>query len=282
MNGWIHLHRKLLGWEWYSCMKTTRVFLHLLLIASWKDARWQGIEIPRGSVFLSPDTLASATGLSRQQVRTIINRLKSTSEITTKSTSKGTLITLCNFDTYNTFTEESNQRSNQQANQHLTSDQPAINQRLTTSKEGKKDKKERSDLALTGEPARAERDPSWNLSAGWEGIKDSDLAKWSEAFPACDIKRQLAAMSLWLEANPAKARKSNWRRFISTWLSKSQDRGGDIAGGFNPQSVVIEKPKRSLPINWREISEEIYGQRLTCQESELTSDQRADIYRHAR
>jgi hypothetical protein len=143
MNGWIRLHRQLLQWEWYSCVNTTRVFIHLLLTASWRDARWQGIEIPRGSLFASPETLATATGLSRQQVRTVITRLKSTSEITTRSTNRGTLITLCNFDTYNPEGDFSNQPNNQQDNKTLTSDQPAINQRLTTSEEGKEGKKGR-------------------------------------------------------------------------------------------------------------------------------------------
>ena len=156
MNGWLRLHRQLLNWEWYSCMKTTRIFIHLLLTASWRDARWQGVEIPRGSVFASPETLAVATGLSRQQVRTIITRLKSTSEITTKSTSKGTLITLCNFDTYNWDYTEINQQDNQQLNLKLTNDQPASNQPLTTSEEGNKDKKVKKERkkrvsALTGD-----------------------------------------------------------------------------------------------------------------------------------
>jgi hypothetical protein len=153
MNGWIRLHRQLLQWEWYSCTNTTRVFIHLLLTASWRNARWQGVEIPRGSVFASPDTLAIATGLSRQQVRTVLTRLKSTSEITTKSTSKGTLITLCNFETYNAEESDSNQHFNQRDNQKLTSDQPAINQRLTTSEEGnkvKKVKKERNKSVFEG------------------------------------------------------------------------------------------------------------------------------------
>jgi hypothetical protein len=41
------------------------------------------------------------------------------------------------------------------------------------------------------------------------------------------------------------------------------------------------KPK-TLPANWREIAQEIYGHPLTCSEDDLTADQRADIYRHAR
>jgi hypothetical protein len=37
----------------------------------------------------------------------------------------------------------------------------------------------------------------------------------------------LAKATQWLKANPKKARKSNWRRWLTTvWLSKCQDKGG--------------------------------------------------------
>ena len=170
-------------------MKTTRIFIHLLLTASWRDARWQGVEIPRGSVFASPETLAVATGLSRQQVRTIITRLKSTSEITTKSTSKGTLITLCNFDTYNWDYTEINQQDNQQLNLKLTNDQPASNQPLTTSEEGNKDKKVKKERkkrvsALTGDDLLAFEE-FWRA---YPKRKEKPVAEdaWSEMKPVLE------------------------------------------------------------------------------------------------
>lgn len=69
----------------------------------------------------------------------------------------------------------------------------------------------------------------WTRETKWSGITEQDRSDWKAAFPACDIDRQLASMDAWLAANPAKAKKSNWRKFVTTWLTKSQDRGGDIA-----------------------------------------------------
>lgn len=81
-----------------------------------------------------------------------------------------------------------------------------------------------------GKPRSKPTDPiAWHPEAGWSGITEADRAAWAAAYPACDIPRQLAAMGEWLRANPAKARKSAWRRFVSSWLSRSQDRGGDVA-----------------------------------------------------
>jgi hypothetical protein len=67
----------------------------------------------------------------------------------------------------------------------------------------------------------------WSADSGWEGITDADRAEWSQAYPAADLPVELAKANQWLKANPKKARKSNWRRWLTTvWLSKCQDRGG--------------------------------------------------------
>jgi len=83
----------------------------------------------------------------------------------------------------------------------------------------------------------------------WVGITDADKAGWAKAYPACDIDRQLAAMGEWLKANPAKAVKSNYRRFITSWLSRSQDHGGDAksngAAGRTGQADARRADKRA-------------------------------------
>ena len=52
------------------------------------------------------------------------------------------------------------------------------------------------------------------------------MESWAKAYPACDINTELAKAGEWIIANPAKGKKSNYRRFIVNWLSRSQDRGG--------------------------------------------------------
>ena len=72
--------------------------------------------------------------------RKILCRLKSTSEITIRSTNKYSIITICNYDYYQNFSIEDNQQTNQQ----IPNEQPATNQQLTTVKEVKEDKKPRN------------------------------------------------------------------------------------------------------------------------------------------
>jgi hypothetical protein len=74
------------------------------------------------------------------------------------------------------------------------------------------------------EPSQAIR---WSADAGWEGITDGDRAEWAAAYPAADIAVELARATQWLKANPKKAKKSNWRKWLTTtWLNGCQDRGG--------------------------------------------------------
>ena len=65
------------------------------------------------------------------------------------------------------------------------------------------------------------------MESGWEGITDADRAEWSQAYPAADLAVEIAKATQWLKANPKRAQKSNWRKWLTTvWLSKCQDRGG--------------------------------------------------------
>jgi hypothetical protein len=98
--GWIKLHRKLTDWEWYSDVNTSRVFLHLLLVANHKDNKWRGIEIKRGQKLSSLSGLAKETNLSIKNIRTAIKRLKSTNEVASYSTAQHTVFTIINYDSY--------------------------------------------------------------------------------------------------------------------------------------------------------------------------------------
>jgi hypothetical protein len=60
----------------------------------------------------------------------------------------------------------------------------------------------------------------------WKGVGDGDKADWAQAYPACDIDAELRKMAEWIKANPKKGKKSNYRKFIVGWLSRTQDGGG--------------------------------------------------------
>lgn len=127
MAGYIKLHRKITDWEWYKDTATRDVFLHLLLKANYKPSRYMGHDINTGDCIFGRKAFSEELGLGEQQIRTAIKRLKSTSEITIKLTSKFSIITLVNYSKYQVLCDDANQQSNQQTNPELTIIQPATN-----------------------------------------------------------------------------------------------------------------------------------------------------------
>ena len=67
---------------------------------------------------------------------------------------------------------------------------------------------------------------SWSSDSGWEGITDLDRSEWAAAFPGAVLDQELAKATAWLKANPSRAGRRNWRRFIVGWLQRCQDKGG--------------------------------------------------------
>ena len=100
MAGWIKVHRSLLGWEWYKDINTKVVFLHLLLLANHGISKYKGFTLCAGQLITSVAEIADATGLSTKQVRTALNHLKTTSEVAIKTTNKFSLVTLENWEFY--------------------------------------------------------------------------------------------------------------------------------------------------------------------------------------
>lgn len=132
MIGHIKLDRKILTWEWYDDANTFRVFVHLLLMATHKDGRYRGMFVSRGEVVIGRGKLSTALRLSEMEIRTCLKKLKSTNEITIKSTNRFSVVTICKYDYYQSFKNENNQQNNQQTNNQPTNNQPTDNHQLTT------------------------------------------------------------------------------------------------------------------------------------------------------
>ena len=104
--GWIKMHRKLLDWEWYNDVPVRLTFMHLLLTANWEYTEYKKYPIQRGQCITGTSETPKKIGISKQQFRTAISKLKSTGEITTYSTNKFTVVTLVKYDDYQPNEEE--------------------------------------------------------------------------------------------------------------------------------------------------------------------------------
>lgn len=146
MEGWIKLYRQFLEWEWFTRAEMVQLFLYFLLKANHEPAKWRGIDIKQGQFITSLDRISRETGLSVQTIRTSINRLKSTNEITVESTNRNTMITICNYSIYQEQKAEDNKQNNIPSNNQTTNDQQTDNKQLTTNKNEKNNKNDKEDL----------------------------------------------------------------------------------------------------------------------------------------
>lgn len=98
--GYIRVDRKILDWEWYKDNNTKNLFFHLLLKANWKDGNFMGNTIPRGTFVTSLQKLATETGMSIREIRTALEHLKTTGEVTCKTTNRYSMVTITNYEYY--------------------------------------------------------------------------------------------------------------------------------------------------------------------------------------
>ena len=193
-GGWIKLYRQLLDWEWYTTPNMVHLYVHIVMTANHSDKEVRGILVKRGQLLTGRSKLSAETGISAQSVRTCLQRLQSTSNLTIKSTNKFSLITVCNYDKF----QEDQSSANQQINQ-------PTHQQLTTNKKLRREEKENigplapSDCphlkivgaynSILGDKLPRVKPKLWNgvrkkhLQARWKEDKDrQNLAWWKKYF----------------------------------------------------------------------------------------------------
>jgi hypothetical protein len=133
-RGYIKLWRKSLESNTWNNQNVWRLWCWCLMKASYKRYKCliglQEIELMPGQFIFGRKKCSIETGLSEQIVRSCLQTLKSTSNLTIKTTNKFSIITIINWDTYQVDETE----FNQQITNNLTNNQPTNNQQITTYK----------------------------------------------------------------------------------------------------------------------------------------------------
>ncbi len=130
-KGFVVLHRKITEWEWYSDTNTFRVFLHLLLTANHKPSKFRGFEVGRGQIIIGRKALAENLNLTEREVRTAIEHLKTTGELTIKTTNRFSIATLTKYWVY----QDKKPKTTSQTTSQTTDKRPTNDQQTTTSKQ---------------------------------------------------------------------------------------------------------------------------------------------------
>jgi hypothetical protein len=172
--GWIKLGRKITSWGWYKDSNTFRVFMHLLLTANWEPSEYQGHKVGRGEVVIGVNALSTQIGISVQATRTSLKKLEKTGEINKRSTNKFSIVSICNYDTY--------QSKESDSNKPITNEQQTSNKRATTSKEVKK---ERSNVSVEKNCEEQQRKIIFQKNKGYFNGREFDKL-WEKFVWVCE------------------------------------------------------------------------------------------------
>ena len=226
-SGFVKIHRKIFEWGWYSDINTFRVFVHMILKANWKEVKFRNTTVPRGSFISSLDKLSEETSLTKREIRTAISHLKTTGEVTVKTTNRYSIFTVKNYELY--------QRDDTQ-NDIKATDKRHSNDILTTPIEEKIRREEElnnitKDDIICPEPENSAPNPSGILlplnDRTFYDVPLDKITLWRNTYLAVDVEQELRRMIAWLDSNPTKRKtRRGIERFINNWLARTQDSGG--------------------------------------------------------
>ena len=191
MSDYIKLYRSLIDWEWYRNINTKVLFIHMLLKANWKDGRFEGKIIPRGSFVSSLSRLSEETDLTIREVRTAISHLETSGELTSKRHSKYSVFTIKNYDLY--------QGSDNQSTINRHSDDI----QTTTIEEYKEIKNKRNNNIMCKKEATELFEKLWDMypnKKGKSSVSDKDKQKIFQ-IGLEEMTRAIERYKKYLEAN---------------------------------------------------------------------------------
>ncbi len=246
-SSFIKLNRNILNWRWYQDANVSRVFLHILLNANYEESDYQNVHIERGEWAVTLGTFEKDLKLTKQQVRTALDKLELTGEITRKKHNKFLVITVVCYDLYQGTTTQKTTHNQHANNTQITRKQH--HQKKEIKKEIKKEYNNSNELFPQSDFTNL---PALPLIDGTEyAVSASEVENYKALYPAVDVEQQVRAMCGWLDANPKNRKtRAGIKRFINSWLSKEQNRAPRARDGTVPDSgetleELIEKYRTS-------------------------------------
>ena len=118
--------------------KWFKIWFYLVSKAKWKD----GKQFKRGQCFMKYEWITEATGANRNQIDHCIRWLKSATQIATAKATRGFILTICNYNTYqNLENYKSDTKSDSKSDLKATQKRHRSD---TILKKGKKENKEKN------------------------------------------------------------------------------------------------------------------------------------------
>jgi|GEM_PF-2623120 len=227
-------------WLLHNKPKAFLLLTHIAIRARWEVGNPDGLK--PGECHIGD---WEKMGLTRQEYRSALQvlALRKTIEIietcrtrkksTTGSTTVGTLVRLIDSTIYDINKETHNHR----INQCPTTDQPPTNHELECKEDISNDISNKEDAQTAAQPRTIDALTFSFQSMRFEGISEDDQKNWKLIYPHIDLLVEITKACQWLQANPSKSRKKNWRKFLTGWFARTNEKlenkkaFGTISGG---------------------------------------------------
>jgi hypothetical protein len=244
-GGYVRLYRKLLNsavWTSTEPHNERSAWVHILLSVRWGTeptttmVNGRIMEVRRGESVKSLDTWARELGWNKSKVRRYFNKLKKLNQIDTQNEHKTTRLTICNFDTYQSFRHDADTDTETQSvtvptrNRHVTDTMPTPEEEGKNSMKEKKGKNE----GVCAEPHTAAPAPPpvmvFPVKTGDPyQLTPDKLAEYRETFDVLGedaVLSELKKARQWLIDNPSRRKTTKGvGKFLTHWLSKSTEGG---------------------------------------------------------
>ena len=219
-GGFITLHRQILDWEWYGDPCTFNLFIHLLLKANYEDGRFEGRVVKRGQLVTSLSILASETGQTIRQTRTALSHLISTGEVTNESTTQYRVISIVNYDKYQTIDKASDKQSTNDRQTNRQTNRQQYNNINNINNNNNNPPLSRSINRTPFTPPSVDDVEVYCLSIKMDGFTAHDYAQ-----RFCDYYQSRG----WILSSGKKM--VDWQATIRTWLRRDKDKERNKATG---------------------------------------------------
>ena len=244
MSRWVRLQTSVFSHEIFprETFSQREAWIWLIANAAWKDTTHRVgntvVDVPAGSLLTTLRNLRAEWGWgSDHRVRNFLGVLESQSMVAVDTGAGKTRITVCNYGEYQNVTITAG-ASGAQAGRKPGAERAHKRYQDTNTPENSNTSSFQSDVCLEAANA-APASPTVAELPALQGklvkITEADVAIWSEAYPAIDVRQQLSAIRAWLINNPKNAKTANgMRRFVNSWLGREQDRRGRAPSGAGP------------------------------------------------
>jgi DNA-binding transcriptional regulator YhcF (GntR family) len=236
LSGWIKLHRALSDHWLASNPDSLSVWVHMLMLANHAETKRQingsVVVVLPGQIITSRRSLSEKTGVQESKVERILKRLESEQQITQRGLSKFRVISIVNWDEY----QSNEQQSEQQVNSKRTAGEQQVNTPEEVLPDGNTKKGEEGKENNIGAPGKPERVKSISakhlVSLGvdeqhakdWLAIRKAKRAPLTEtALDGVSREAQIAGLTLAQAIKESAER--GWQGFKASWLASKPMNG---------------------------------------------------------